>query len=179
MRSMLIVSLAVLAVLLFACAPQEQAEKAEMKEKPEEQEKAKEEEAPPDLSAEAAKYWTEELKVKYAEWRLVADMLESAAPEPPHGVKVNIYFNEAAAKAKDDDADVMPDGAVIVKEGFNEDGTLKHYALMKKAEGKWFWAVYNPDDTVMMAAFAGTEEAKMCDGCHSVGRDMVATWPKK
>lgn len=163
-----------MAILLFACgeqAPPGEEEQPTVAQPPEEAEQ------PIDESLELARtLWEEELSGMYHEWGLMPGTTEmqAAAEGAVHGVKITIYINEDAASAAEAGADVMPDGAFIVKDGFNEDDSLKHIAVMKKIDGKWFWAVYHSDESVAVADF----DIDMCVGCHTTagGKDLVATW---
>lgn len=183
MRLYLFALLAVMAILVFACAPTEEKAEEKADEKGEKKEKEKKKaEKPVDPKEMAAKLWAKAKDGNYQEWVKAADMMDAmgGGENPPHGVKVTIYFNENAAKAKEENADAMPDGAIVIKDGFNEDGSIKHYAAMAKKNGKWFWAIYMPDESVMMATWQGEEDAQMCDQCHAQGgRDMVRIWEAK
>ena len=75
----------------------------------------------------------------------------------------------------------MPEGAIIVKEGYDDvDGTIvTGVTVMSRESGwgdsGWFWAKYDPADPEP-AQYAG--EVSGCTGCHSAGQDsvMFTTW---
>lgn len=96
---------------------------------------------------------------------------ETALPaKGPHGVKVEIYLDPIAAEAEKQDAAAFPVDAVIVKDGQGASGTVDTISAMtKQADGKWFWAEYRPDGSVI----AEGVEVPACATCHKAGKDFV------
>ena len=75
----------------------------------------------------------------------------SASEDGTHGASVQIWMNDLAADAiaAGDGAD-MPEGAILVKEGYgSEDGAANGITVMAKESGwgddGWFWAKYAGD----------------------------------
>lgn len=88
----------------------------------------------------------------------------------PHGVKVEIYLDPTAAGAEEGNAAAFPVDAVIVKDGLGASGAVDTIsAMQKQADGKWFWAEYRPDGSVV----AEGVEAPACATCHKAGKDFV------
>lgn len=101
-----------------------------------------------------------------------------------HGTHVQIWVNDTAdatitAAAGGD----MPDGAILVKEGYTDDAgsSLQAITVMQKvsgydsAHGDWFYARYTEDGTV---THAGQGAIDLCVGCHAPGQDSsrAFTW---
>lgn len=87
----------------------------------------------------------------------------------PHGDDVIIYVNErlAQALAAAQPIDSWPEGALIVKDGF--DGSeLELVAVMEKRSTGWYWAEYGADGD---ASYSGAPE--LCTNCHRSGADYV------
>ena len=119
----------------------------------------------------------------YEEWEQHADWTGIVASEDgTHGDYVSIWMNDIAASAINaGDGGEMPEGAILVKEGYlDAEGTeFKGLTVMKKEAGwgdsGWFWAKYDPENPDP-AQLAG--EVSACSGCHAGGQDSVlfATW---
>lgn len=88
----------------------------------------------------------------------------------PHGAKVEIYLDPIAGAAEEANAAAFPVDAVIVKDGLGASGALDTISAMtKQADGKWFWAEYRPDGSVI----AEGVEVPGCANCHRSGKDFV------
>lgn len=92
----------------------------------------------------------------------------------PHGSFIDIYVNDTMAEAIDsgDSLDAWPEGSLIVKDGFSDEGgeMLRFVTLMeKRGGGNWFWAEY---DANLEVDFAGVNES-VCTNCHADGEDQV------
>ena len=135
------------------------------------------------ISAEdqrAADLWAE--LEGYSEWQQHEDWMGvSASEDGTHGAFVQIWMNDLAADAiaAGDGAD-MPEGAILVKEGYgSEDGAANGITVMAKESGwgddGWFWAKYAGDGSGSVQ-LAGSVNG--CTGCHSGGQDSVlfVTW---
>ncbi|RME20870.1 MAG: hypothetical protein D6798_19450 [Deltaproteobacteria bacterium] len=119
----------------------------------------------------------------YDSWNQTADwtgIQESA--DGTHGSHVQIWLNDLAYDTIEAGAGGdMPDGAILVKEGYSDSSgaSLNAITAMKKISGfdsehgDWFWVNYSEDGTVNMY---GSESA--CYGCHESGQDYVrfTTW---
>ncbi len=99
-----------------------------------------------------------------------------------HGTHVQIWFNDSAgAPLNGEGSAPMPDGAILVKEGYdNADGSpVNGVTAMKKIDGydpdngDWFWASYEPDGAIKTSG-----SVAFCIGCHAPGQDGVrfVTW---
>jgi len=74
----------------------------------------------------------------------------------------------------------MPDGAVLVKQGYNDEaGTDEgNLTVMWKTGGDWFWAAYKPDGSVQVAGYTADVQGP-CVGCHESNggqQDLVITY---
>ena len=87
------------------------------------------------------------------------------ASEAVHGEYVENWLNDEA-KAVVDAAmgEPMPDGAILVKQGYGDaEGTdLKNLTVMWKTEGEWFWAKYDSAGELSTSGFA----LEGCVACH-------------
>lgn len=114
----------------------------------------------------------------YDSWNQTADWTGVVAtPGGVHGESVQIWWNTEAydtimAAAGED----MPDGAIVVKEGYSDDagGTLNTTTYMWKNEGDWFWMGENAAGAATSAGYGISE----CADCHASGQDSVRaeTW---
>ncbi len=101
---------------------------------------------------------------------------EQASADGTHGATVQIWLNDAAAAlitaAAGGD---MPDGAAIVKEGYDDNGELQAITAMLKEGGGWSWGRFDAEGAV---SSAGDSAEASCAGCHSSGQDSLRafTW---
>ena len=93
--------------------------------------------------------------------------------QEPHGMRLNTYVNDIAARALASGADEMPDGAIIVKENYvAADSTLDAVTTMYKVEGynpahnDWFFVKQGPDGVVDVEG-----RVEGCQNCHQAQRD--------
>ncbi len=96
----------------------------------------------------------------------------SPARGGPHGKFIDIYVNDVLADATEESQlAAWPDGALIVKDGWNDDAgnDLQYIVVMEKRGDDWFWAEYDDDDKVK---YAGTA-IRTCTSCHERGDDYV------
>ena len=129
-----------------------------------------------DEDARAIDLWDE--LSGYETWEQHSDWTGMVLSEDgTHGDYVSIWMNDAAAAAIDSgDGGDLPEGSIIVKEGYNDEAVadMKGLTVMLKEEGwgddGWFWAKY-PTDGSGIATIAGTSSG--CTGCHSTGQDSV------
>lgn len=99
----------------------------------------------------------------YAEW----PAHEGLNPgQSPHGVWHQVYGNRTLFEALP--APEAPNGAIIVKANYDNNKELRNLTVMSKIDGydaengDWFWAMYQPDGTVLAEGSPGG-----CISCHS------------
>ena len=114
---------------------------------------------------------------QYADWTGVL-----ASDDGTHGDYVSIWMNDTAAAAINaGGGGDMPEGAIIVKEGYNDDAgaDMKGLTVMLKEEGwgddGWFWAKFETDNSGDVVLAGGVSA---CADCHAGGQDGVlfTTW---
>lgn len=99
----------------------------------------------------------------YADWETVPGFDEWEQGTSVHGRVVRYFVNDVAL---DNMAD-LPDGSIIVKEGYNRDRVLQAVTVMQRIEGvdpengDWFWARYSPSGELTHAG-----SVSMCIDCH-------------
>jgi hypothetical protein len=126
--------------------------------------------APYDADALAAELEGYEAWSQASDWAGVRPSCDGA-----HGAYVQIWLNDVALRDVEEGHDTFSDGAVLVKEGYQDAGvTPKGLDAMRKAEGfapdggDWFWGHYGEEgDPVATGYVTG------CLGCHESGRDFV------
>jgi len=74
----------------------------------------------------------------------------------------------------------MPDGAILVKQGYNDEaGTdLGNLTVMWKTEGDWFWVAFNPGGSAVVSGYTADVQGP-CVGCHEANaeqQDLVITY---
>ena len=138
-----------------------------------------------DEDARAIDLWDE--LSGYETWEQHSDWTGMVLSEDgTHGDYVSIWMNDAAAAAIDSgDGGDLPEGSIIVKEGYNDvpgggvGDELKGLTVMLKEEGwgddGWFWAKFDTDRGGGVQ-LAGAVAA--CANCHAGGQDAVlfTTW---
>jgi hypothetical protein len=109
---------------------------------------------------------------QHADWTGIV-----ASSDGTHGDYVSIWMNDtAAATIHAEGGGDMPEGSIIVKEGYNDEAgaDIKGVTVMLKEEGwgddGWFWAKYDTDGSGGVQ-LAGAVSA--CAGCHAGGQDGV------
>jgi hypothetical protein len=99
---------------------------------------------------------------------------EQPSLDGTHGATVQIWANDLAIATLDAAAGGdMPDGALIVKEGYTDSGDTRGIAVMKKEGGAWVYAAFSADGNVQ--AYGDATESG-CGGCHASGQDSVRAW---
>jgi hypothetical protein len=93
------------------------------------------------------------------------------ATSAPHSDQVDIYINSVMADAISGGtvAGSWPEGSLVVKDGFTDDGELEIVAVMDKRQDGWFYAEYFDFDGE--AKFSGQPD--VCVSCHSSGADFI------
>ncbi len=82
-----------------------------------------------------------------------------------HGEYVENWLNDAAKAVVDAQmGESMPDGAILVKQGYGDaEGTdVKNLTVMWKTEGEWFWAQYDNAGALKKSGF----QLEGCVECH-------------
>jgi hypothetical protein len=92
-----------------------------------------------------------------------------------HGPYVQIWYNDEAASLVDGSATTASEGAIFVKEAYDEDATtLKSIAAAQKTagfdpdHGDWYSGMFSPEgEASQKGSVAG------CYGCHEAGTDYT------
>jgi len=99
----------------------------------------------------------------YDAWPQVeAGIVPSAAV---HGEYVENWLNTPAKAVVDAQAgEAMPDGAILVKQGYDDElgDSEKNLTVMWKTDGEWFWAQYNSGGDLTKSGF----QLDGCVECH-------------
>lgn len=101
----------------------------------------------------------------YSEW---PDHAGLQPGQSPHGVWHRVYGNRALFDVLPLAEATAPEGSIIVKENFDNNKELRNLTVMSKISGfdpengDWFWAMYQPDGTVLAEGSPGG-----CISCHS------------
>jgi hypothetical protein len=127
----------------------------------------------PDTNGKALwKYITE--TNPYLGWAIWPGYDHMVKGQSPHGAWVKYYVNGIAMKAAREGKDVMPYGAILVKENYAQDKkTLESLTPMYRVKGynpeggDWFWAKFGPDGKVIDEG-----KVKSCIECHKVAGDF-------
>lgn len=116
----------------------------------------------------AGALWDEIHEADYTAWQRAPGFPERA-PSSVHGREMDIFVNDVVAEALAEGAPIeaWPDGALIVKDGYDK-GALTLVAVMAKRDDAWFWAEYQEDGEVDAS---GTP--RVCLNCHEAGEDYV------
>ena len=118
----------------------------------------------------------------YQKWALWPGHEAMHPGQSPHGAFLKIYVNKPAHEAIVKKLKVMPDGAIIVKENYDQDKkTLVAITPMYKVKGfnpeagDWFWAEYGPKGEMMASG-----KVQACIDCHAQVKasDYLVTWSK-
>jgi len=112
-------------------------------------------------------------------WALYPGTTELYEGTEPHGMLLTTYVNDAARRALRNDADRMPDGAIIVKENYTPNADLAAITVMYKRDGynaehhDWFFAKYLPDGSLDQAPNGMALQGRVpgCQACHSAQRE--------
>lgn len=105
----------------------------------------------------------------YQSWLRAPGYEQRRASTAPHSDNVEIFVNDVVASALEGGGlDEWPDGSIIVKDGYADDGTHELTAIMEKQAGEWFWAEYDANDEPL---YSGTPA--ICTDCHDSGGDFV------
>ena len=118
--------------------------------------------------AGAAALWDEVHAADYRSWER-APGYPARAPSSVHGREMDIFVNDviSEALAAGEPLAAWPEGALIVKDGYDQ-GALTLLAIMEKREDGWFWAEYQEDGEVEESG-----SPRNCIKCHDAGDDYV------
>ncbi len=126
----------------------------------------------PDTTAASVLDYLEEVDYQNNEdWKLWPGTTEKYQGEDPHGAMLTTRLNPAAFDAI---GEVMPSGAIIVKENYSPAGELAATTVMYKMSGynpghsDWFWIKELADGTVEKEGMV-----QGCQDCHVDGTDYV------
>ncbi len=117
----------------------------------------------------------------YTQWRHWPGYEEKYPGTTPRGAWVELYANDAAIEAVKAGKDIMPYGAILVKENYARDKeTLLSVTPMYKVRGynskanDWFWAEYSPEGKPRACG-----RVQSCIRCHEASvHDFRYTRPK-
>jgi hypothetical protein len=123
--------------------------------------------------AGARALWNELHAQDYRSWQRAPGYESRRGSDAPHGGAVDIYLNEVAAEALGADPPVTqwPEGAIVVKDGWDGDD-LDQVAVMQRRADGWYWAEYDADGD---SVYSGKPDA--CIQCHKSGADFVRAFP--
>jgi hypothetical protein len=128
-----------------------------------------------DAPEDAAALLAEVQDDDYTKWGRAPGYDDRRPTSAPHGDAVEIFINDVVreALASGPGAEAYPDGAVIVKDQFNEDGSVQGFSIMKKVDGAWFWAEYDEEGEPL---YSGAPS--ICTDCHGSGDDFVRAFSR-
>jgi hypothetical protein len=106
----------------------------------------------------------------YTAWQRAPGFGSRTPSDAPHSDQVEIFVNDVVgdALAADEPLTEWPEGSIIVKDGYTDDGELALIAVMAKRSTGWFWAEYDADDAPL---YSGVPD--VCVDCHDSGSDFV------
>jgi hypothetical protein len=106
----------------------------------------------------------------YTTWTRAPGYETRKPSDAPHSDNVEIFVNPVVADVLASGAKITawPDGSIIVKDGYDDDGVHALTAIMEKRSGEWFWAEFDEDDEPTYSGSPG-----LCRACHESGGDYV------
>ena len=131
------------------------------------------------VSEEDAALW-EEIS-DYSDWQQLENWTGVNASDSVHGVAMQTWYNDTAYEGLMQGEEAMPNGSIIVKEGYadTEGSDINAITVMKKIDGynseagDWYWASFNVDGSVNTSG-----AVDMCISCHnSSQRDYLLLEP--
>lgn len=128
----------------------------------------------PDIEPDADALWSHLEFENYDDrWELWPGTSRFYEGTRPHGALLTTFVNDVAEQAIRTDAQTMPQGSIIVKENFTEDGNLAAVTAMYKVgndydpdHNNWFWLKRLPDGTVEASG-----KVDSCISCHGKQAD--------
>jgi hypothetical protein len=106
----------------------------------------------------------------YGSWQRAPGYDERTPSDAPHSDAVEIFVNDVVAGAlvSEEALSEWPEGSIIVKDGYTDDGELALIAVMEKRANGWFWAEYDGEGATL---YSGVPD--ICIDCHDGGSDFV------
>ena len=118
---------------------------------------------------EAAELWTRIHDANYRSWVRAPGYATRKPTDAPHSDAVEIFVNDVVQNALVGSAITSwPDGSIIVKDGFDSDGSLDIVAVMEKRGTAWFWVEWSEDGESLYSG-----KPSICTDCHAPGADEV------
>jgi len=105
----------------------------------------------------------------YRSWARPPGWEERRTSNGVHAKETDIFINAVAeeALATEPTRGPLPQGSLIVKDGYNAND-YRLTAIMEKRTDGWYWAEYDPTGT---PTFSGHPD--LCINCHQAGTDFV------
>jgi hypothetical protein len=118
----------------------------------------------------AAELWTRLQEAKYrSTWKRAPGYEARRPSNTAHSDAVDIFVNDTMEGAlASPGITAWPDGSLIAKDGYDDDGSLDIVAAMEKRGGAWFWVEWSGEGESL---YSGSP--KICTDCHASGADMV------
>jgi len=105
----------------------------------------------------------------YRSWNTAPGYDERRPSSAPHGGNSEIFVNEVVVDALSmEGLEEWPEGSIVAKDGYNDDGGLEVIAIMEKRADAWYWAEYDAEGAPL---FSGAPT--ICTDCHGAGSDFV------
>lgn len=124
-----------------------------------------------DQDPDEAKALLEQVRADdYTSWARAPGFESRKPTNAPHADQVEIFVNDVVVEALSTDGlTAWPEGSVIVKDGYDDDGTHALVAIMEKRSDGWFWAEYDAESGE--SKYSG--KPGICIDCHDAGDDDV------
>jgi hypothetical protein len=107
---------------------------------------------------------------EYRDWERAPGWSARRETGSPHSVAKEIFVDPAIAATVGSGATRYPEGATIVKDGYDEGGDLAIVAVMQRLAGDgWSFAEYRADGSVVVEG----EDPPLCTRCHKGDQDGV------
>jgi hypothetical protein len=106
----------------------------------------------------------------YTTWTRAPGYEKRRPTDAPHSDNVEIFVNPVVADilANKTKIAAWPDGSVIVKDGYDDEGVYEMTSILEKRGTEWFWAEYDEDGEPVYSGSPG-----LCRACHESGADFV------
>lgn len=101
----------------------------------------------------------------YSKWKVAPGYQVPQSSEGPHGDRIQIFLNDAAATAREQAQPEWPDGSIIVAD-FLDEHAIVRVAAMEKRSGAWYFSLWMPDGKTLPPDNEGD-----CVSCHKAGTD--------
>lgn len=106
----------------------------------------------------------------YTSWMRAPGYEMRRPSDAPHSDNVEIFVNPIVADVLTNKTPITawPDGSIIVKDGYDDEGVHEITAILEKRGTEWFWAEYDEADEPVYSGSPG-----LCRACHETGADFV------